>query len=135
MTTNIKFPFFLEFSGASVLFSVAARRTSPIRSEHFEPMHYILNGIVIFHLSPHLSVLLTPRIHQFPSYHCLIVVLKVALKRQSINQIPVAMAHVNVNPKHNVISLIIPHVIIQSKPYEIIKTRIATIKSTTSLLF
>ncbi len=48
---------------------------------------------------------------------------------------PVAMAHENVNPKHNVISLIIPHVIIQLNPYEIIKIRIATITALTFLLF
>ena len=49
-------------------------------------------------------------------YLFLTVTLKIDCNKQIINQIPVAILHLNVHPKHIAISLIIPHVTIQLSP-------------------
>lgn len=49
---------------------------------------------------------------------------------QIISQMPVAIDHLNVNPKHMVINLMIPHVIIQLSPQHIAKITMTTIAAT-----
>ena len=56
------------------------------------------------------------RIVRFIRLYFFTVTLKTDLKIQIINQIPVAIDHLNVKPKHIVISLIIPHVTIKLSP-------------------
>ena len=54
------------------------------------------------------------------------VALKIDLRIQIINQIPVAILHLNVHPKHRVINLIIPQVTIQLTPYSAAMIKMTT---------